>query len=214
MFAFRFVAIGSFLCKGTPLGLPKRKVYCCTWHYAQCSYTTCTGNQMLLPTMSMGLCSSCLARQSNTRQAKVMPGKTSRRVASASQDEKGVPWFWKIMYNANNKLLYFAFVDLQEAFDRVPRKVLWWALRSLRVKEWAVSVIQGMYSNAQSRVQISGQYSEESGVGVGVHQGSVLSPLLFILVLEALSRQSHTGVPWQLLYVDDQGAVSKTLMSS
>ena len=31
-------------------------------------------------------------------------------------------------------------------------------------------------------------YSEEFGVAVGVHQGSVLSPLLFIIVLEALSE--------------------------
>ena len=49
----------------------------------------------------------------------------------------------------------------------------------------------------------SGQYSEEFGVGVGVHQGSVLSPLLFILVLEALSHEFRTGVPWELLYADD-----------
>ena len=34
-------------------------------------------------------------------------------------------------YIAANKPLYFAFVDLEKAFDRVPRKVLWWALRSL-----------------------------------------------------------------------------------
>ena len=35
------------------------------------------------------------------------------------------------------------------------------------------------------------------------HQGSVLSPLLFIIVLEALSREFRTGCPWELLYADD-----------
>ena len=43
--------------------------------------------------------------------------------------------------------------------------------------------------------QWSGQWCE-FGMGVGVHQGSVLSPLLFILVLEALSREFRTGVLW------------------
>ena len=38
-------------------------------------------------------------------------------------------------YTAANKLLYFAFIDLDEAFDLVPRKVLWWAFRSLGVEE-------------------------------------------------------------------------------
>ena len=59
-----------------------------------------------------------------------------------------------------------------------------------------------MYANARSRVRVNGQCSEEFDVGV-VHQGSVLSPLLFILVLEALSREFRTGVPWELLYADD-----------
>ena len=36
-----------------------------------------------------------------------------------------------------------------------------------------------------------------------MHQGSVLSPLLFIIVLEALSHEFRTGCPWELLYVDD-----------
>ena len=41
-------------------------------------------------------------------------------------------------------------------------------------------------------------------VEVGVHQGSVLSPLLFIIVMEALSRTfSDRGLPWELLYADD-----------
>ena len=110
-----------------------------------------------------------------------------------------------------NKPLNFAFVDLEKAFDRVPRKVLWWALRSLGVEEWAVCVIQGMYTDVKSRVRVNGQYSKEFGVGVGVHQGSVLSPLLFIHVLEALSRQFHTGVPWELLYADDLAVMADSL---
>ena len=38
---------------------------------------------------------------------------------------------------------------------------------------------------------------------VGVHQGSVLSPLLFIVVREALSLHFREGLPWELLYADD-----------
>ena len=64
-------------------------------------------------------------------------------------------------------------------------------------------VIQGMYHNTQSPVWVNDQQGEELGVGVGVHQGSVLSPLFLILVLEALSRKFHADVPWKLIYDDD-----------
>ena len=114
-------------------------------------------------------------------------------------------------HHAVKKPLYFAFVDLEKAFDRVPRDVLWWALRTLGVEEWAIRAIQSMYANARSRVRVNDQYSEEFGVKVGVHQGSVLSPLLFILVLEALSREFETGVPWHLLYADDLAIMADSL---
>ena len=93
----------------------------------------------------------------------------------------------KEKYLAANKRLNMAFVDLEKAFDRVSRKVIWWALRKLGVEEWIVRLVQGMYANARSRVRVGEGYSEEFEVKVGVHQGSVLSPLLFIIVLEALS---------------------------
>ena len=80
-----------------------------------------------------------------------------------------------------------AFVDLEKAFDRVPWKVIWQALRKLGVEEWIVRLVQGMYANARSCVHVGEGYSEEFEVKVGVHQGSVLSPLFFIIVLEALS---------------------------
>ena len=44
----------------------------------------------------------------------------------------------------------------------------------------------------------------------GVHQGSVLSPLLFNIVLEALSREFREGLPWELLYADDLALMAET----
>ena len=41
-------------------------------------------------------------------------------------------------YLASNKRLCMAFIDLQKAFDRVPRKVIWWVLRKIGVEEWIV----------------------------------------------------------------------------
>ena len=68
-----------------------------------------------------------------------------------------------------------AFVDLEKAFGRVPRKVIWWALRKLGVKECIVRLVQVMYANARSHVHVGEGYSEEFDVKVGVHQGSVIS---------------------------------------
>ena len=44
-----------------------------------------------------------------------------------------------------------------------------------------------------------------------VHQGSVLKPLLFIIVLEALSHEFHPGIPWEDLYADDLVIIAESL---
>ena len=112
---------------------------------------------------------------------------------------------------AKGKHLYFRFVDLEKAFDRVPREVVWWALQHLKVPEWLVSVIQAMYAKPTSEVHVNNVFSGSFSVGVGVHQGSVLSPLLFVIVLEPLSRAHRTGCPWEMLYADDLVLVSESL---
>ena len=73
----------------------------------------------------------------------------------------------------------------------------------LGTDEWLVHVVQSMCKDVRSQVRVGDGFSKEFCVRVGVHHGSVLSPLLFIIVLEALSREFRTGCPWELLYVDD-----------
>ena len=114
-------------------------------------------------------------------------------------------------YIRKNWNLFFAFVDLQKAFDRVPRKVLWWALQKVCIPEWIVHVIQVIYQNARSQVRVNNLFSDVFDVQVGVHQGSVLSPLLFIIVLEALSREFCISCPWELLYTDDLVLIADTM---
>ena len=114
-------------------------------------------------------------------------------------------------YLGRRKNLYLAFVDLEKAFDRVQRRVVWWAMRKLGVDEWLVKIVQSMYMNARIRVRVNDSLSEEFSVKVGVHQGSVLSPLLFIMVLEALSIEFRTGCPWEVLYADDLVLVAETM---
>ena len=48
-------------------------------------------------------------------------------------------------YLGKKKDLWMAFVDLEKAFDRVPREVVWWALKSLGVDDWIVSVKKAMF---------------------------------------------------------------------
>ena len=76
-------------------------------------------------------------------------------------------------------------------------------MRKLGVEKWIVKLVQGMYENVQSRVRVGEGLSDEFEVKVGVHQGSVLSPLFFFMVLEALSREFRAGLPWMDLYADD-----------
>jgi hypothetical protein len=106
-------------------------------------------------------------------------------------------------YIAAKKDLWLAFVDLEKAFDRVPRDILWWSLRELGVEESIVRVVKSMYVGSTTAVKLRNGVSERFEVKVGVHQGSVLSPLLFIIVLEALTRKCRRGLPYELLFADD-----------
>ena len=115
-------------------------------------------------------------------------------------------------HHSKRKTMYAVFVDLEKAFDRVPRKVLWGSLRRLGVDESVIRLFKAMYSNAQSSVQVNGSSSEPFKVSVGVHQRSALSPLLFIIVMKVISRELRFSCLWELLYPDDLAVLSDSLV--
>ena len=102
-------------------------------------------------------------------------------------------------YLVKHTKLYTAFVDLEKAFDRVPWKLLWWALHVVGVPEWLVKVVQAMYVGAKSRTCVHTPFSEEFEVKVGVHQGSALKALLFLIVLVVRSLKFQLRCPMQMI---------------
>ena len=54
---------------------------------------------------------------------------------------------------AKGKKLYFGFVDLEKAFDRVPTEVISWAKRKLGVEEWLVLAVMSVYAGAKTVVR-------------------------------------------------------------
>ena len=114
-------------------------------------------------------------------------------------------------YLDKNRKFFICFVDLEKAFDRVPRKVIEWALRKKLVPERLVQPVMSMYKGAKTRVQVGGGHSEKFDVGVGVHQRSVLSPFLFSIVLNVLSEDGKKGALYELLYADDLVLMAETM---
>ncbi|XP_065318840.1 uncharacterized protein LOC135926837 [Gordionus sp. m RMFG-2023] len=57
-------------------------------------------------------------------------------------------------------------------------------------------------AGAHTAVRMDDEDSESFKVKIGLHQGSVLSSLLFILVMDVVAREMHEGLPWELLFAD------------
>ena len=131
------------------------------------------------------------------------------------------PWFYGLMpgrgttdaifimrqllekYEMAGRDLYMVFVDLEKAFDRVSREVIWWSLRRKGVIEREIKAIMKMYTNIETSVKVEYTRSESFDAKVGVHQGSILSPLLFALVMNEVTKDIREGVVKEMLYGDD-----------
>ena len=87
------------------------------------------------------------------------------------------------------------FVDLEKAFDTVPREMVMATIRWMGVPEAEVRMVEGTYEKTTARVVVGEGASGEFDVKIGLRQGSMLSPLLFIAVLDLISRKTVAKMP-------------------
>ena len=106
-------------------------------------------------------------------------------------------------YLEMQKDLFFAFVDLEKAYDRVPREIVYWCLRKRNVPEWLIMLVEAAYTNSRTVVRTAQGQTDPFDIKVGLHQGSALSPFLFIVVMDTISKEFRGRLPWELLFADD-----------
>ncbi|KAK3511313.1 hypothetical protein QTP70_000393 [Hemibagrus guttatus] len=106
-------------------------------------------------------------------------------------------------YRDGQRELHCVFVDLERAYDRVPREELWYCMRKSGVAEKYVRVVQDMYERSRTVVRCAVGQTEEFKVEVGLHQGSALSPFLFAIVMDQLSEEVRQESPWTMMFADD-----------
>ncbi|VDP46333.1 unnamed protein product [Schistosoma margrebowiei] len=117
--------------------------------------------------------------------------------------------------------MYINFIDYEKAFDSVDRRTLWKLLRHYGVPEKIVNIIPNSYDGPQCKVVHGGQLIDAFQVRPGVRHDCLLSPFLFLLVVDWIMKTSTSegkhGIQWtaqnqldDLDFTDDVALLSHT----
>ena len=72
--------------------------------------------------------------------------------------------------------------------------------------ELLVQAVTSLYEGSRTKVRVGSGTSEEFDVRIGVHQGSVLSPLIFAIV----TKHAREGLLNEILYANDLALMRST----
>ena len=80
------------------------------------------------------------------------------------------------------------FVDLEKAYDSVPRDLIWWELGKKNLPEAYTTIIQDMHKATKTRAKTRCGLTQYFDIEVVLHQGSTFNPLLFIITRRSFPR--------------------------
>lgn len=118
--------------------------------------------------------------------------------------------------------LAIGFIDYEQAFDSASRSALLKILPLYGIPDRYVRVISALYMNNMAAVKIEGEVSAWFSVESGVKQGCVLSPFIWIILMDYVLRRTvkrckDIGLSWNgklltdLDYADDLGLLGKSV---
>jgi exonuclease III len=85
------------------------------------------------------------------------------------------------------------FIDFQKAYDRVHHEALYRILEHMGVRGKSLNLIKYIYGNSKMTVRAGGRLAPSFRMWRGNRQGCPLSPLLFILFVNSLLKDSTAG---------------------
>lgn len=97
-------------------------------------------------------------------------------------------------YLEKGKDVFFAFMDLEKAYDRIDRAALWEVLGLYGVGGKLLNAVKGFYVESRACVRIGNDVSDRFPVKVGLRQGCVMSPWLFNVYMDGVVREVNARV--------------------
>jgi Reverse transcriptase (RNA-dependent DNA polymerase) len=95
------------------------------------------------------------------------------------------------------------FIDLEKAYDKIPKNIIWWSFKRKLVPTKYVTLIKDMYTNVVTCVRACDCESDILSIKMRLHQGSALSPYIFTLVMDEITNDIQEDIPWCMLFADD-----------
>ena len=97
------------------------------------------------------------------------------------------------------KNIYFCFTDYAKAFDWVDHNKLWKILKEMGIPEYLTCLLRNLYAGQEATVRTGHGTTDWFQIGKGVCQGCILSPCLFNLYAEYITRnagleETQTGI--------------------
>ena len=128
-------------------------------------------------------------------------------------------WILEIAKERNNNV-FLCFIDYSKAFDCVDHNTLWNVLHKMGAPPHLIHLMKNLYLDQEAKIKTEDGDTEWFGIGKGVRQGCILSPMLFNIYGENIMRaavgDSNAGVRLgsrkinNLRYADDTTLVAST----